>query len=244
MSDDDPSTDRSNDPLKDRSDDDPSTDRSDDEAVDQWVADVASEAERDRDDADPFERIGEGTGPRHGDPFDAFDEGDTDADGDDSGDVAHDNGAGDNAHGAGGVGDDRDAETATSESDERPNPAREGLPSGIADDDDPFTEFDDPTGDPFGEGETVFEHADAGEANDDGVWERMESTDAEAEAVPGKRYVDVNKHSYCETCEYFSGPPEIACSHEGTEILEFVDMDTVRVADCPVVAERKAIEDD
>ena len=208
--------------------DDPD-DRSDADPLDDRLgADATNDGDTEDHDADddPFERIGEGSGPRHGDPFDAFE--------------------------GARPPEEAPADESTAEED-RPDPARQGLPSGITDEDDrrgaadadaddPFTEFDEPTTDPFAEGDSVFEGAVAGEG-DDGVWERMESTDAEAEAVPGKRYVDVNKHSYCETCEYFSAPPAISCSHEGTEILEFVDMDTVRVVDCPVVAERKAIED-
>lgn len=54
---------------------------------------------------------------------------------------------------------------------------------------------------------------------------------------------EVSKHDYCEGCEYFSEAPEIRCTHEGTEILEFVDMDHVRVSNCPIVAERKGLEE-
>jgi len=215
-------------------DGDPPEDRANDDAVDEWVAAVADEAD---DGGDPFEKIGEGSGPRHGDPFDAFED------------------AGDSPENATTEGEPADG--TAPEDVGRPDPARDGLPSGLESDappgesggptdrdaDDPFTTFDEPGSDPFGEGDSVFERVEASDV-DDGVWERMESSDPDATAVPGKRYVDVNKHSYCETCEYFSEPPAVACSHEGTEILEFVDMDTVRVSDCPVVAKRKAIEDD
>jgi len=51
----------------------------------------------------------------------------------------------------------------------------------------------------------------------------------------------VSKHAFCETCEHFSGPPEIECGHGGTEILAFVDMETVRVSNCPIVAERRRL---
>lgn len=53
---------------------------------------------------------------------------------------------------------------------------------------------------------------------------------------------EVSKHDYCEGCEYLSQAPEIHCTHEGTEILDFADMETVRVSNCPIVAERKGLE--
>lgn len=96
-------------------------------------------------------------------------------------------------------------------------------------------------GDPF-DGESAFAGVDGEDA--DGVWERMDDTDDEVTAVPGRHYVEVSKHSYCERCEHFSPPPNVGCTHDGTEILEFTDMETVRVIDCPVVEEREALEDD
>jgi hypothetical protein len=52
----------------------------------------------------------------------------------------------------------------------------------------------------------------------------------------------VEKRSYCQGCEYFSAPPEVHCTHQGTEILEAVDMEHFRVVDCPVVAEDEELE--
>jgi hypothetical protein len=52
----------------------------------------------------------------------------------------------------------------------------------------------------------------------------------------------VAKQKYCQNCEYLSSPPEVACGHEGTEILEQVDMEHFRVADCPVVREDEELE--
>jgi len=53
---------------------------------------------------------------------------------------------------------------------------------------------------------------------------------------------EVSKHDYCESCEYFSEAPEIHCTHDGTEILEFVDMEHVRLSNCPIVAKRRGLE--
>jgi hypothetical protein len=48
----------------------------------------------------------------------------------------------------------------------------------------------------------------------------------------------VPKSSYCERCEYFSEPPEVSCSHQGTEIHELPDRTNLLVSNCPIVAER------
>ncbi|WP_254535690.1 hypothetical protein [Halomarina litorea] len=53
----------------------------------------------------------------------------------------------------------------------------------------------------------------------------------------------VPKAAYCEGCEHFADPPEVACTHEGTRIAELVDREHFRVVDCPVVAEREALGD-
>lgn len=108
--------------------------------------------------------------------------------------------------------------------------------------DDPFGDVGGRAGDPFDD--DIFEEMDVGEMDPDEVWESIADAEArgsvseEAERI----YADVSKHRFCEQCEFFSDPPDVACSHEGTEILEFLDNETVRVVDCPVVAERKELE--
>lgn len=47
----------------------------------------------------------------------------------------------------------------------------------------------------------------------------------------------VDKRELCQRCEYFSAPPEVACQHGGTEILELVDSEHFRVRNCPKVEE-------
>jgi len=88
----------------------------------------------------------------------------------------------------------------------------------------------------------------------DEVWSDVTEADDEeslpAETAPADERVDsssiaeVSKHEYCETCEYFSEAPEIHCTHDGTEILDFLDMETVRLSNCPIVAEREGLEED
>ncbi len=113
--------------------------------------------------------------------------------------------------------------------------------------------LDDETGDPLGDvaapGEDpfetpggVFEQVDVGEVDPDEVWDRLTGEPEPDPAGEGEDdVVDVSKHSFCEGCEHFSAPPDVHCTHEGTEILEFVDVETVRVANCPVVVERREL---
>lgn len=54
----------------------------------------------------------------------------------------------------------------------------------------------------------------------------------------------VPKRTYCETCRYFAAPPAVECTHEGTDILEFVDRRHVRVKHCPIVATRRGPDPD
>jgi hypothetical protein len=93
-----------------------------------------------------------------------------------------------------------------------------------------------------------FETVDVDEIDPETVWEELESTDrseATVESSPSRRApsdVDaasaeavVPKRSYCERCPHFATPPEVACAHEGTAIVELVDADHFRVTDCPMV---------
>lgn len=101
-------------------------------------------------------------------------------------------------------------------------------------------------GDPFEEMGRTFEEQEGGPIDPDVVWQEL--TSAESRGSVGdaqeRTFADVSKHSYCEQCEYFSEPPDIHCSHEGTEIVEYLDMETVRVVDCPIVAERRELRDE
>lgn len=62
------------------------------------------------------------------------------------------------------------------------------------------------------------------------------------EPAPVRDEVVVPKRRYCEGCQYFSDPPETACEHPGTDILELVDTDHFLVADCPVVEWRRELD--
>ena len=111
--------------------------------------------------------------------------------------------------------------------------------------DDPFADMNTPEEDPFGTGQGVFEQVDAGSVDADEVWDSItdDGDGGHGLVVPdGSRYAEVSKHAFCEQCEHFSEPPDVHCSREGTEIIEFLDMETVRLLDCPVVADREELE--
>ncbi|WP_324758860.1 hypothetical protein [Haloarcula montana] len=126
--------------------------------------------------------------------------------------------------------------------------ADDGPAPGSADD--PFAGMDDREGDPFEGGESAFERVDVGSIDADSVWEEITAEDDDGPAgesvteVPDVGYAEVSKHRYCEQCEFFSGPPAVNCSHDEAQILEFIDMETVRLADCPIVAEQRALENE
>lgn len=47
----------------------------------------------------------------------------------------------------------------------------------------------------------------------------------------------VDKRKYCQQCPYFSEPPAVSCSHEGTSIVEVLLDGQFRLRNCPVVTE-------
>jgi hypothetical protein len=114
------------------------------------------------------------------------------------------------------------------------------IDAGTAATDAGFEDVEQREGDPF---EDVFEEMDVGEIDPDTVWESIAAAESEGPVSrqTDSLYAEVSKHSYCEQCEFFSDPPDVHCSHDGTEILEFLDHETVRVVDCPIVAERKEL---
>jgi hypothetical protein len=106
----------------------------------------------------------------------------------------------------------------------------------------PRTRDDDGDGgdDPF----DSFESVDVDEVDPDEVWANLSSLEDATEEFDGKVYYEVSKHRFCEQCEYFSGPAEASCTFEGAEVVEFVDMETVRLVNCPVVAEQEDLGED
>jgi hypothetical protein len=66
----------------------------------------------------------------------------------------------------------------------------------------------------------------------------LRGTVGDDEAI-GSDEAIVEKRGYCQRCEFFAEPPEVACTNEGTEIVELLDIERFRVRNCPVVAQRR-----
>lgn len=126
------------------------------------------------------------------------------------------------------------------------------------DGEDPFERLDEGDGDSDGaggesgdalgertpaDGTDPFERMDAGADPDaDASWEELVSSDEPDDGTVDPTTVGetvVPKRQYCQDCEYFTAPPEVACTHADGRILEAVDIDHFRVWNCPVVAHRR-----
>jgi len=123
-------------------------------------------------------------------------------------------------------------------------PFSQSEPEGPADSAaDPFSGMDDREEDPFDDGENVFESVDIDSVDADEVWNSLDEEPDNTTSMPN-RYADVSKHRFCEQCEFFASPPGAHCTNEDAEILEFLDMETVRVLNCPIVAEQRELADE
>jgi hypothetical protein len=195
------------------------------------------------DEDDPFDAFE--TPDEADDPFEDLDPSDAD-DGETAGEQHPDDTPADEPTPPGRLRDDpfetaESAETETDASSEVASPTSDdaGGDASTEPTDDPFAEFStarrDEGDDPF----EAFESAGIDEIDPDAVWQDLESSGPETEE---RTYSEVSKHRFCEGCEHFSGPPEIECTYEGAAIVEFLDMETVRLLNCPIVAEQRALE--
>jgi len=92
-----------------------------------------------------------------------------------------------------------------------------------------------------GEYDDLFVSENVGDLDSDLVWEELETG-----GISIERDLETVEHvvatsTYCERCEYFSEPPEVACGHEGTDIVDMVDVGQFTVRNCPKVAEDIAV---
>lgn len=91
----------------------------------------------------------------------------------------------------------------------------------------------------------LFDRQETTEIDGDRLWEQLEGDDGGEPPRSADREIrEVEKRSYCQGCEHLSEPPDVACGHEGTDILAVPTMTTFRVADCPFVLEDEALEED
>lgn len=91
--------------------------------------------------------------------------------------------------------------------------------------------------------DALFDEVEVGEVDADELWSQVATDGPTVEARGGREVREVEKRKYCSQCPYFSEPPEVGCSHDGTDILQQVDMEHFEVADCPVVLEDERLED-
>lgn len=90
--------------------------------------------------------------------------------------------------------------------------------------------------------EDLLEQQDVPKIDSGVVWEQLESGGPVLDWDDDDEERVVEKASYCESCRYFADPPDMECTHEGTEILELVDTAHVRVINCPIVQENEELE--
>ena len=110
--------------------------------------------------------------------------------------------------------------------------AEEATASSEADRSELFKEVDVADVDAEAIWDAVIEEGDPPEA----LFEEPEAASPpEPTSQPDEHVID--KREYCQRCEFFTEPPGVSCSNEGTEIVELVDNDSFRVHNCPKVGE-------
>jgi hypothetical protein len=89
----------------------------------------------------------------------------------------------------------------------------------------------------------LFDEYDTDSVDSETLWEQVgsdEPFEVTGGDEPERRIVD--KRAYCQSCPFFSEPPDVACTHQETEILDVVDFDHFEVFNCPVVREDESLE--
>ena len=115
---------------------------------------------------------------------------------------------------------------------------------------DPFADASGEWDDEMADLDDAFEQMDVDGPAAEDVWESLgadagtDAFDADAglggaASVPGGGDTEhvVSKRTYCQQCPHFTRPPEAACTHEGTTIVEAVGFDEFRVRNCPMISE-------
>ena len=88
----------------------------------------------------------------------------------------------------------------------------------------------------------AFDRGPLADLDDEELWTEL-SADPDvsmAESTADGRDVRVVAKRVCHGCPHFAAPPDVRCTHEGTEIRRLEDLDHFRVVDCPVVAEESS----
>lgn len=110
-------------------------------------------------------------------------------------------------------------------------------------DPDPFEQLaGDDTDEPV-DVEDLFAESSVDDVDSDTLWSELEAeVSTPIDDQPDEPDISiVPKRSFCQDCTHLAEPPGVHCTHEGTEILDFPDMDHVRVRNCPIVEERGGV---
>ncbi|MFP8952530.1 hypothetical protein ACLI4Z_06085 [Natrialbaceae archaeon A-arb3/5] len=133
--------------------------------------------------------------------------------------------------------DDTESEFETTDSpdESRPDPLADLASRARAQSDEPSDEdrLDD-----------LFDSESVPDIDSDRLWSQLEDDDGvDTSFLDADRETrEIDKHQYCHRCEHFDEPPSVGCRNDGTEILEFPSLETVRVVNCPVVLEEERLE--
>jgi len=137
--------------------------------------------------------------------------------------------------------------------------SEDGAPEVIGPDGDPPPELEGETAGPLGEmadeferrraerddepDDDLFESVDVGDVDSEALWEQVSTEEPTAEPEPDAPEVRVvSKSKYCQRCEYFTDPPEVGCTNDGTTIRSEASMDEFEVVDCPKILEDERLE--
>jgi len=93
----------------------------------------------------------------------------------------------------------------------------------------------------------AFTEMDVPEIDAEELWTALAESDEPlvlSERVEGEpdRDVRVIPKRTCQRCPYFTAPPAVGCTHEGTDILALTDVEHHTVADCPMVLDEAALD--
>ncbi len=120
---------------------------------------------------------------------------------------------------------------------------REETGGDVPESEDPFEEFEKSAdSDVSAEAiDDLFEPVEIADIDDEAVWEAILAEDGDNPGTDSKAdrsgaVVPIER--YCKRCEFFSKPPDVACTHPNTEIVELVGVDQFRVSNCPIVVQR------
>lgn len=90
----------------------------------------------------------------------------------------------------------------------------------------------------------AFEAVETSDIDAEDVWSELEEGVEDQPVTTGEQVqghgagdVRIIPKRTCHTCPYFGEPPELHCTHEGTEIRSVASPEEFEVVDCPMVVD-------